>query len=506
MILVPDLAGIIKQATSDAERLVARLLSAVEGPDDAVAFHSIRLRSHPTKQQAEADFVILWRGVVVLVEVKGGGVQHHNGKWWSIDRFGDPHPLRESPMQQAESAMHALTDILREDGVGWFERQAVVITPDIESPPAALGWEPTHWLDKNQMSIAALRRALDVVVSRHRDAPRGQTVARVDDLRTRLFGEFTRMPVMDALRGVVIEEQNRATKDQAHVLASLARNPRIMVLGGAGTGKSLALVEAAKQEAQAGRSVLITYRSPLLSSFFMPRTEGREIDVAPFDSLVAGRIYDVVMIDEAQDLMTAEDMDRLEGVVLGGRSTGRWRMFLDPNNQAHVDGRFEDEVFEIVADEALLLDLDRNVRNTSAVVHMVQSYLGADVGDPGIVHGAKVEWRTVGVRADVDAALTVAREIVDGGARAADIWIICTNSDSAPWVSAEGVTVTSPRFAKGLEAEHVIVCELPEELDDAGMAALYVAVTRPRVTLYMILSDADNRQLQKLARSRMVKA
>lgn len=408
-------------------------------------------------------------------------------------------------MQQAESAMHALTDILHDEGIGWFERQAVVITPDIQAPPAALGWQTTHWLAKDQMNITGLRSALDAVVARRRTAPRGQAVAGGDELRDRLFGEFTRMPVIDALRGTVIEEQNRATEDQAHVLASLARNSRIMVLGGAGTGKSLALVEAAKQEAQAGRTVLITYRSPALSGFFTPRIESRAIDVVPFGELVAGHSYDVGFIDEAQDLMTAEEMDRLEGLIRGGRSGGRWRMFLDPNNQARVDGHFDQEVFDIVSSEALLLDLDRNVRNTRAVVHMVQSYLGADVGDPGIVHGAKVEWRTPSGAAGVEAARAVAAEIIEGGAQQSDIWIISARSDAAPWVAPERVTVTSPRFAKGLEAEHVIVCDLPEELDSAGMAALYVAVTRPRVTLYLVLSETDNRRLQKLARSRIAR-
>lgn len=268
MILVPDLADIEKSATSDAERRVARLLRGIEGDPDAVAFHSVKLRSHEYKQQAEADFVILWNKVVIVVEVKGGGVRKYDGAWYSVDRRNDWHKLTRSPMEQARTAMYALRDILKEEGIGWFAHEAVVVTPDIDPLPHSVEWKPTHWLAKDSMSVEGLAGALDAIAAASRTAPHGQRLARMEDVRARLFGEFTRMPVIDAQRGAVIEEQNRATAGQARVLASLARNPRVMVFGGAGTGKSLVLVEAAKQEAARGRSVLVTFGSPELVRFF----------------------------------------------------------------------------------------------------------------------------------------------------------------------------------------------------------------------------------------------
>jgi uncharacterized protein involved in propanediol utilization len=59
VILVPDLADVIRYADSDAERRVARLLKSIESPADAVAFHSVKLRSHRRKQQAEAYGAVL---------------------------------------------------------------------------------------------------------------------------------------------------------------------------------------------------------------------------------------------------------------------------------------------------------------------------------------------------------------------------------------------------------------------------------------------------------------
>ncbi|WP_166828397.1 NERD domain-containing protein/DEAD/DEAH box helicase [Brevibacterium limosum] len=270
MILVPSLTDIETSSRSEAERRVARLLKEVDADVDAVAFYSVGLRSHPYKQQAEADFVILWRGIVIVVEVKGGGVRKHDGVWYSIDRRKDWHKLRTSPMEQARTAAYALADILREQGLGWYAHEALVITPDIGSPPNAVDWNPLNWIAHESMTVERITARLEALAENSRSAPPRSKLARLSDLRARLFGEFTRMPVVDAQRGAVIEEQNRATSGQSRVLAALVRNDRMLVSGGAGTGKSLVLVEAAKQESEQGRSVLVTFRSPSLADYFSP--------------------------------------------------------------------------------------------------------------------------------------------------------------------------------------------------------------------------------------------
>lgn len=504
MILVPGLQDVERRATSNAERTVARLLKGVASDPDAVAFHSVDLRSHAYKQQAEADFIVLWKGVVVVIEVKGGGVRKHDGVWYSVDRRGDWHRLSGSPMEQARSAAYALRDILQSEGVGWFAHEAVVVTPDIDAPPNAVGWLSTHWLARDHMTSAGLKIALDRVVEGARTPPNGQKRARMEDLRVRLFGEFTRMPVIDAQRGAIIDEQNRATAGQARVLAALARNARVLVFGGAGTGKSLVLVEAAKQESQQGTSVLITFRSPALTTFFRPHIQGRDIDLIPFDNLPDDKTYDVVLVDEAQDMMTADAMDRIDGIIAGGRAGGRWRMFLDPNNQAHVYGDYDEDVAALIAEEAIPVDLEMNVRNTRAIVHVVQEYLGADVGDPGIVNGERVQWNTPPGNVDVRDADILAKRILDEGAHRSDVWLINVTSDNPPTTSPSGFVVTSPKYAKGLEAEHVIVYDLPRMYDDAGTAAFYVAITRARVSLHIIASKDDKRRLQDLVKNRMV--
>src|SRR5690606_31212743 len=97
VILAPDLRDIERTSQSNAERRLARLLAEIPSLG-GVAFYSVKLRSHAYKQMAEADFVILWKGVVIVVEVKGGGVKKFEGAWYSVDRNGDSHRLASSPM------------------------------------------------------------------------------------------------------------------------------------------------------------------------------------------------------------------------------------------------------------------------------------------------------------------------------------------------------------------------------------------------------------------------
>ena len=505
MILVPSLADIERRAESNAERTFARLLKNVEGDTDAVAFYSVRLREHPYKQQAEADFVILWKQSVVVVEVKGGGVRKHDGAWYSIDRHNDWHKLPSSPMEQAQSAAHGLRDILRNRNLGWYPYEACVVTPDIDSPPDDIGWKRTHWLAHPDMSSEGIATALDAIVAATPSCPPRQRKARIGDLRACLFGEFTRMPVFDAQRGAVIEEQNRATEGQARVLAALSRNDRLLVAGGAGTGKSLVLIEAAKQERERGKSVLITFRSPTLGEFFERYLGETDIDVRPFDALEPTLRYDVVLVDEAQDMMTADAMDRIDRVIIGGREDGRWRMFFDQNNQAHVDGAYDPDIAELLASEATWVDLDLNVRNTQAIVHVVQEYLSADIGDPGIVHGEKVYWLTVPGQSALAEGEQIAADLNENGAARESIWIVDVSSESPPFRSPLGYLVVSPRFAKGLEAEHVIVCNLPAVYDDEATARFYVAVTRARVSLHIAATKEDRKRLQRLIRENLLR-
>ena len=96
----------------------------------------------------------------------------------------------------------------------------------------------------------------------------------------------------------------------------------------------------------------------------------------------------------------------------------------------------------------------------------------------------------------------MAEELVAAGVDPTSLWVIDVSSEEAPAMHKAGFVVTSPRFAKGLEADRVVVGHLPSEFDAIGTASFYVAVTRARVALHIVVSGADRKHLQRLLRGR----
>jgi len=128
-------------AQSRAERKVAELLTAIRS-DEGVAYHSVHLPRHRKQVMGEADFVVLWKGTVLVLEVKGGRIgRTEDGVWYSVDRQGTRHLLKRSPWVQAKDASFALLDILTKHSHAGLPFAYAVVTPDQNR----MGSAATHW-------------------------------------------------------------------------------------------------------------------------------------------------------------------------------------------------------------------------------------------------------------------------------------------------------------------------------------------------------------------------
>src|SRR5690606_38113857 len=77
--------------------------------------------------------------------------------------------------------------------------------------------------------------------------------------------------------------------------------------------------------------------------------------------------WDVLVVDEAQDLLTPEHLDVFDLLLRGGLRRGRWHLFFDPQQniygadvQAQVEGRLSEAA-------PAFDDLFENCRNTPQV-------------------------------------------------------------------------------------------------------------------------------------------
>lgn len=496
---------------STAEQRVAELLSQARLDLTVACLYSVHLPEHEYKRMAEADFVVVWDDVVLVVEVKGGRVDRHDGSWSYTNRYGQTNDSREGPFGQARTAMFALqrrleaTIPLLDVAFGYL-----VITPQQELP-GDLEWAPAQHAGPRTMTVSGLEKVLkearDHALTRTGRAVRGGAYR---DLMRVLRPDFDLVPTIGSHGPGLEAAYVRLAERQYDLLTAAERNARILCLGGAGSGKTLLAVETARRASAAGDRVLLTCHSPALARVLQEALLSTSATAMPLADVPDAEPFDLLVVDEGQDLMNDEAVLRLDELVRGGLSTGRWRFFCDPNNQANVDGSFDRRTLDELASGAVTIDLPYNCRNTVAVVQQTQLLTGADLGVARAGEGPAVEYercpdvdatarlldarlkrlRREGVDASDVVVVTVLPDIRTSSAQATRALRTGRLAPSGTPVAGTDVVrfVTSAEF-KGLEAQHVCVIDVDDVLEPLARARLYVAMTRPRVSLWMALNE-----------------
>ena len=98
----------VHNSVVNSDRTVSSQNLRAKNSEDWACLHSLGLAFHPTKRRAEIDFLLITREGVFVLEVKGGRVRRDAGVWKFIDARGNVSSKRESPFDQASSAMFAL--------------------------------------------------------------------------------------------------------------------------------------------------------------------------------------------------------------------------------------------------------------------------------------------------------------------------------------------------------------------------------------------------------------
>ena len=259
---------------------------------------------------------------------------------------------------------------------------AVVFT-DVEAPPPGIGTEPWEVIDIHGLKAGLavqLLRAAKQQRARHRihSSPPEPQSPLMRKMRDILRPDFERI----VARGTVMNDSERRllrlTEEQYHVLDLLSDNPRCLFEGAAGTGKTLLALEFARRCAKAGDRVLLICFNRLLGDWFgneihvtgsglkvkagsyhrclrdaivgsviaaeFQTAEQQAHDAELFDQIYplygqlaldgSGDRFDVIVMDEAQDLVRPHG-PRSPGLwVKGGLRDGRWALFGDFHRQA----------------------------------------------------------------------------------------------------------------------------------------------------------------------------
>jgi hypothetical protein len=229
--------------------------------------------------------------------------------------------------------------------------------------------------------------------------------------------------------------------------------------------------------------------------------------------------FEVLIVDEGQDLLSLDALDSLGARLLGRLDEGTWRWFMDDANQVGLRGSFDPEALEILesglgSGVPTRLPLHQNIRNTRQIVEAVAAWTGADIGAPS--EGTGRPPTVVGYTADSAEGAAVTNlldELTSEGMELDQIALI-HHCDSPPNFldvlprrirtrlvplnpttaqgTLRGKMVWGPvdRF-KGLERPLVICTGFRDAPSDAlERAQLYVAMTRANFGLYVIVPQA----------------
>ncbi len=375
--------------------------------------------------------VIPGKGVLAL-EVKGAHRLRRAGGLWYYGSDPQPDgrgPFRQAADAMHSLRAHL---VKRHPALARVVFWSAACFPFVDFSEESEEWFPWQAIDRRVLTARGLPASLEAVLDRararlvERRAPwfhpeRGEPGPEQCDLIVgALRGDFEFYESPKARARRLDEEVRHYTEEQFEALDAIAGNPRIVFDGPAGTGKTLLAIEAARREAAAGKRVLLLCFNRPLGRWLQeealdlaPRARGaagvttrtlhehmrilagitptpeqacsqrfwqdelpelaemallERIERAERDGGRPGAVFDVLVVDEAQDLLRGSYLEFLDMTVAGGLSGGSWRLFGDFENQRVYDASLDlPEFIAARSGGAALYSLNVNCRNTPQV-------------------------------------------------------------------------------------------------------------------------------------------
>lgn len=430
-------------------------------PPDWIVLHSLNLKNHEYKKAAEADFVIISNVGVFVVEVKGGEIRRDENGVWVQEKAGEePWTSKEGPFKQASGAYFAIANFLKKTGNsnlinnlvwGWgvilphCKLELSFDDPEIdESMLLDISGFPEdfpNWIN----GLASYWRN-DHASKNRRDIRNGRTLQESVSASARkqlnqfLRPKFEKYSGLGTATRLAEQEIIRFSNSQCELLAYAHCNPRMILKGSAGTGKTLLAFRFAQRCAEAGEKVLLICYNVNLGTLLArdcAATPGmntvicgnyhqiismlcKQVDIRfphisnwrTFNEQCVDLVIDVIekqgqdfeffdriIIDEGQDLMTEAFMDVINLLLKDGlyppktepRKGGKWFIALD-EAQAIYSDNFEPEVLDdLERCNPAIFTLEKNCRNTREVAEYVYGFSGAGSRDVLQIDGPKSE-------------------------------------------------------------------------------------------------------------------
>lgn len=405
--------------TPPGEIEVFKRLKDDPGTKDWTVLHSLEISQHVKNVCGEADFLILIPQFGVLcLEIKSHNKIIRNHQGWFYGK--NPEPDSRGPFKQASEAMHSLRKYLTNRSV---ESGNLLFWSGACFPYAPLNLKTCEWddwqnIDKAKFSRAPISQLCESILINAKEKMKSNghhwveegtasfTKEKVKTLAQVYRPCFEVIPSAHSKMSDLESELKNYTEEQFKALDYISTNPRVIFSGAAGTGKTVVSIEAAlraradnpnakikwlcfnrnladwiKSKSSLKESNIevinihrwlleITGASPTQAQHNSSQYWQTELPQLAIETLLEKEIpesqqLDVLIVDEAQDILQPDLLDFLDLILKGGLSTGKWLLFGDYSMQAIYtsDENFELQTLNGRCSPTTMCSLNINCRN-----------------------------------------------------------------------------------------------------------------------------------------------
>ena len=569
-------AQIDRNCSSQAEKRIFGLLKNDPSTKDWTVLHSLGLARRPSGPYGEIDFVVIIpsEGIVCL-EVKGGRISCNTGMWQTMDRYGKLITLKKSPFQQVREGMFAMRkSIIKHFGGSSAESQcpiaSAVVFPDVVSPPLTPEFDRSDVIDLDDLRNPISKSIMRVVRRRLRELqPRSNkkhpTGVEANSIRQYLRPDFELIVAKNVCVGYAESKLLSLTEEQYVRLDELEANSRCIFEGAAGTGKTLLALEFARRASYSGMNVLFVCFNRLLGEWLQSQTIDMDIIAGTWHAITrkiiltssladefenleretirSGKtdklfnelyplygmgalaemknLFDVLVIDEAQDLCNGDNLELFNLAIHGGLAGGRWAIFGDFTRQAlYGNPKYSVEELSRYCEHFVRAKLTLNCRNTKRIAEETTIFSGFEKPPyrMNVEKGLPVEHRYWQTHSDLVESLTsTIKGLIEEKISLENIMLICSRrieysslagvnrildypiidcSGGLPTKISGGIKYSTIHSYKGMESQVVIVLDIDAVVGEQAQSLLYVAMSRARSLLILMINKRVKKSVE----------
>lgn len=564
--LIPDILA--PEIKSSAEKSLFIEFRDHETDRKCVILHSLGIAEHKNNIFGEIDFVVVCNEGVLCFEVKGGDVSRTGGVWEFTNRYGVRSHKNEGPFQQVQGNMHSLRQYLvkrlgRRNSLVRCQYACAVLMPDCDFDASGTDIIPEILFDaKTEWNLdlvidGAFKYWRNLCMERHGFEGDRLTDDEVDRFADLLRGDFHFVSSLKVLVDRTAKELCALTDEQYEVLESLSENPRTLVSGVAGAGKTLIAAEQARRGYWEGKQVLYLCFNHNIAQYVASVFEKENADIVAttFHALMMQtcRIewspernnnwyketlpklffasdtvptFDLVVIDEGQDLLKEYCLQCVERLIRNGFKDGNWAVYYDPNQNIFSSNSDLVHALKWLRNKTSVASwkLSINCRNTKQIANA--NILISNISEQGKtkVSGPQTEYISYLNRDDERNKINkIVQDLKNSGIDRNDFIILSKytlsniknglgidgldknlgiiKSEGYPWKAKRNeIRFSTIAAFKGLDSKIVILTDVDQFKDSNSRLLNYVAVSRACAKLYILYDISVEAERQEMIR------